>query len=255
MHHFKSVYLFNFFTFFHFFWEFFYMKFFYLSVFISSSISSIALGICNAQFPTNDGFYYTKANGCGSSTKVPQTINWTHITNACDMHDRCYMTLGMPKQRCDDNFVTDIRDICERAAENVNPLRKMIMFVECQTMLAEIYHLAVVVAGHGAYEDSQKNQRIFTQCIQHSLNNNLISPYCRRAMWNGAYVFGYLSTGNGTNGPICTNENHPIEIDFRRRADGSICAEHRIFVDNETKTFCLDYLTEPDYVLERRYYP
>jgi hypothetical protein len=103
--------------------------------------------------------YKPPVNGCGPQNgfnPVPQTpLYMASFTPACDEHDRGYGTCNRPKELTDQQFLSDMYDICI-ASYPVTGLYTLTAFLQC-TRSAEIYYLAVSVKGDDPYADGQSN--------------------------------------------------------------------------------------------------
>ena len=93
------------------------------------------------------------ANGCG-----PAGYGWTipdlGFTSACDWHDRCYGTLGLPRGYCDDGMYDRAKRICET--------RSPATYADC-VHTATLYYLAVSKFGESPYQAGQEEARLRDQ--------------------------------------------------------------------------------------------
>lgn len=68
-------------------------------------------------FPNSDYPYYEKVNSCGSGEYckwVPDGWYPVSFNNACNNHDRCYMTCGTSQDECDNKFYEDLKAAIKR---------------------------------------------------------------------------------------------------------------------------------------------
>jgi hypothetical protein len=81
-------------------------------------------------FPRSDYPYYEPVNQCGGegvTSKVPdkyelkvlgRVVFRADFREACNNHDRCYMTAGSNRRECDANFERDLKSRCGSVAKN-----------------------------------------------------------------------------------------------------------------------------------------
>jgi hypothetical protein len=93
-------------------------------------------------------------NGCGSASTqnlVPDRPFGFDFTPACNVHDICYGTCGTTQKSCDDQFISDMYDICVReASSDINANL-------CMLIIANIYVIAVRNLGAGPFRDGQRD--------------------------------------------------------------------------------------------------
>jgi RHS repeat-associated protein len=88
--------------------------------------------------------------GCGDPSNdkyIPDGFGDTDFTPACEAHDKCYGTCGMPKETCDNKFYHDL----ERQCKIKNDV------IACQSLIARAYYLAVHYRGADPYNSAQES--------------------------------------------------------------------------------------------------
>jgi RHS repeat-associated protein len=92
------------------------------------------------------------ACGSGLTERLVPDRPWGYnFTRACEIHDLCYDTCGMPKERCDSLFWMYMLSICASQSNN----GKM---YNC-SYYGTLYYLAVLSLGEPAYKDAQSKCR------------------------------------------------------------------------------------------------
>jgi hypothetical protein len=93
------------------------------------------------------------SNGCSVPLGMRESIgDYTHFHECCDLHDTCYASCGMDKQKCESDFGKCLKQTCgikfEASTEKVK--RK-----ECNGM-AEMFTMGTSMFGCGGYTELQK---------------------------------------------------------------------------------------------------
>ena len=100
-----------------------------------------------------------KSNGCGSS-QTHMESTYKHIydtgdlwgfTDSCNAHNLCYGTCGMNKSQCDEFFLNDIRENCEKYKNLSNKK----IYQNCQSF-AEVLYQTVFRTREEEFINSQK---------------------------------------------------------------------------------------------------
>jgi hypothetical protein len=129
-------------------------------------------------FPRSDYPYYENVNGCGgegwSETAVRDSWGKVSFREACNNHDRCYMTLGSDVNACDDNFYKDLRSSCERDSYIRDPffnekIPDPATLSACY-LIATTYYGSVRAVGWDWHQGAQAKARRYNDAIQNFLN-------------------------------------------------------------------------------------
>jgi hypothetical protein len=155
-------------------------------------------------FSTSAYPYYDAVNGCGSeppTNLVPDAFYFVPLTEACNNHDRCYMTEGSSQWDCDTALREDIRSACRSAIGRINPfllpspsgvLRKH----EAGSLLrcyaaADTYYTAVRAVGGSWHSNSQVEAAKYNTLV-----NDYISDVTTGSAWT-QWLDRDDPTGNG----------------------------------------------------------
>ena len=193
-------------------------------------------------FPRSDYPYYEPVNQCGGegvTSKVPdkyelkvlgRVVFRADFREACNNHDRCYMTAGSNRRECDANFERDLKSRCGSVAKNPG----------CHAF-AKPYAEVVYNVGGEFFPNAQAKARNYKSLVQNFIaqsscpeNNITIRPTSsnlefRKGMeWNPCsnYKFIFQNDGNlvlyGRNGAIwATGTNNRADL-FVVQADGNV---------------------------------
>ena len=88
-------------------------------------------------------------SGCGTAQNdwlVPDEFLSKSFFKACQEHDFCYGTCGSNKSTCDNNFLRDLLDACERGGGGV----------PCRTAARSYYGMMGSPLSRKAFEDAQR---------------------------------------------------------------------------------------------------
>jgi hypothetical protein len=109
------------------------------------------------KFPNSNFPYYEPVNGC--SNPIPGFSEWNKIfEDACNNHDKCYMTVGKLKGACDNVMREEILRTCIRRND------------PCPTV-AKTYYVGVQSDyGYEAYNVSQRKQNEYINSVYGWLN-------------------------------------------------------------------------------------
>ena len=139
-------------------------------------------------FPSSDYPYYENVNGCGgkgwSETAVRDTWGRVSFREACNNHDRCYMTPGSDVNQCDNKFGFDVRVSCERDSYVRDPVfnRKIpdpVTLSACYP-IATTYFGSVRAVGWNWHQTAQAKARRYRDLVQIISTSGLTSGYFRQ---------------------------------------------------------------------------
>jgi hypothetical protein len=125
-------------------------------------------------FPSSDYPYYENVNGCGgngwSETAVRDTWGRVSFREACNNHDRCYMTPGSDVNQCDNKFGFDLRVSCERDSYVRDPVfnKKIpdpVTLSACYP-IATTYFGSVRAVGWNWHQAAQAKARRYRDLVQ-----------------------------------------------------------------------------------------
>jgi hypothetical protein len=139
-------------------------------------------------FPSSDYPYYENVNGCGgegwSKTAVRDTWGRVSFREACNNHDRCYMTPGSDVNQCDNRFGFDLRVSCERDSYVRDPVfnKKIpdpVTLSACYP-IATTYFGSVRAIGWNWHQAAQAKARRYRDLVQIISTSDLTSGYFRQ---------------------------------------------------------------------------
>ena len=167
-------------------------------------------------FPRSDYPYYETVNECGgegATSRVPdkyelkvfgRTVFRADFRDACNNHDRCYMTAGSNRRECDAKFERDLKSRCGSIASNPG----------CHAF-AKTYSEVVYNVGGEFFPGAQAQARRYNSLvssIQHTGerfdkpgNNGSVScaTFCGAVRANGQPAWGdKVGVNVGSNQPV-----------------------------------------------------
>jgi hypothetical protein len=175
-------------------------------------------------FPRSDYPYYEPVNQCGgegATSAVPDkyevasnvpaptlqdpfrtrrvVIFRADFNNACNTHDRCYMTAGKAREDCDAQFNRDLLSACR------NPVIPEPTSVATCVALAQTYANTVYAAGAAFYPNAQAQARRYNSLVnnfiaQSQTNSsfrirNRWNPYCLASIGNSKEIDNRIGMG------------------------------------------------------------
>jgi hypothetical protein len=164
-------------------------------------------------FPRSDYPYYENVNGCGgegwSETAVRDSYGKVSFHEACNNHDRCYMTLGSDLNACDDNFYKDLRASCERDSYIRDPffdtkIPDPATLSACYR-IATTYYGSVRAVGWNWHNGAQKKSKEYKNLVQNFTTQsqtaslfrirNRWNPYCLASIGNSKEIDNRVGMG------------------------------------------------------------
>jgi hypothetical protein len=159
-------------------------------------------------FPRSDYPYYEPVNQCGgegATSAVPDkyevasnvaaptlqdpfrtrrvVIFRADFNNACNTHDRCYMTAGKAREDCDAQFNRDLLSACR------NPVIPEPTSVATCVALAQTYANTVYAAGAAFYPNAQAQARRYNSLVNNFIAQSQTTPgssgIALRNQWSG----------------------------------------------------------------------
>lgn len=139
-------------------------------------------------FPRSDYPYYENVNACGGNDWSERGIrdSWGKVSfrEACDNHDRCFMTIGSNNNACDDKFYEDLRASCERDSYIRDPLTNIklpdpVTLAECYR-IATAYYGGVRIFSSEKYQSAQEKAKRYEALLQNFANSAVRVTICNR---------------------------------------------------------------------------
>jgi len=170
-----------------------------------------------------------RADGCsypdeveiaGVRVKTPKNGFDQFFTEACNQHDICYATFGRSREKCDDDFSTNMNSICRAYPDSIN-IPGVIGMAGCLSW-AEIFYSAVSRSDEGKKSHKKGQDWAVKECIPNPPKNciELYDP----SNYNFDYKTGVDVDRGGKR--ICNSDvNIWLPDNLQQRVSSFLCGE------------------------------